>query len=103
MLVVVSSFIYCSSLGRFSEATDKLKELQDKADKLSTVRKKLYNNESGKTTKDSPTFVRKTIRERNISSKQSDEEGLTVILSHSKLRELLESFRSHLNPDGKQR
>ena len=80
-----------------------MKELQQKSDKLSTVRKKLYNTESGTNTKESPTLVRRTIRERNASDKKSDEDGLTVIMSHSKLRELLVSFRNHLTPDGKHR
>ena len=94
----VISFIYCSSLRKFSEATDKLKELEKKASILSTVRMKLYNTESGTKSKESPTLAKKNVQKRTLKEKQTEEEGLTVIMSHSKLRELLESFRDHIGP-----
>ena len=84
----------------FTEAVDKLRELREQANKQSTARKKLYNASSGTTSHESPTFAKRAVERRNATDKVNEEKGLTLIMTHSKLRELLESYRNHLDPSG---
>lgn len=73
------------------EAEDKTKQLQEKAKKGSTSRKKIYNKETC-TVPDQPWELKQQLKDRDAYPRADEQQGATVLCEVETLKSLMENY-----------
>ena len=73
---------------QFTEATDKVADFKKSNVGGSTVRRKLYNTQSGTTVPITPTSAKKATTQQSRRCKRNEEGGRTVVMTEESLRDL---------------